>query len=186
MGLGNPLDDAARGMVREQIDPNTAIPGARRDYHERARFMDLMVIAAKRDTIFEPLIKLWSSLNGTIRANYAIDEIVWACELDPAKVIAAASGIAYELGFGAGSLMAMTNLPEVVKASLESAQMPGKEGVRDRELIMRHAMFVPIPEGQTINIQNIASAKAGSGFESFEEAMKRADEAARTTVIDVE
>lgn len=169
-------------MVREQIPEGHH---GRGEIISRGKFMDLVSLASKKDASLAPMIEKWGSLSAVERAKFTIDELAHSCGLEAGKIISAASGAAYEMGFGAASLIAMNNLPWVVEKSLESAGVPGKEGARDRELLMKHGRFVPVPEGQTINIQNIATAKGGSGLESFEESMKRFGTPA-TEVIDAE
>lgn len=181
--MGSPLDEAAQRMVRDSVPKGNH--GSPERYH-RSRFMDLIAIAAKKDSTLKLMVEKWGSISALERSKYTIDELAHLCGVDAGKVISAASGAAYEMGFGAASLIAMNNFPRVIEKSLESAEILGKEGARDRELLMRHGRFVPVPEGQTINIQNIASAKGGGTLESFEESMKRFGTPAKEEVIEAE
>lgn len=179
-GYGTPLDEAAQKMLRGVGEPLKQ--NANFNVVFRSRFVDLISIASKKDSSLAPIAEQWGHLPVSARSSYTIDDLASFCGIEPTKLISAASGVAYELGFGTASLIAMSNLPRVIEASLDSAEIPGKEGAKDRELLMRHGRFVPVPEGQTINIQNIANAKSGGQLESFEESMKRFG----TPAVDVE
>lgn len=181
--MGNPLDEAAGKIARENFGE---MPNARAEIVLRSRFMDLISMAAKKDAILRPMMEKWARMNVVDRGKYTIDDLASSCEIEASKVISAASGAAYEMGFGAGSLIAMTSFPQVVEKTIESANILGKEGAKDRELLMRHARFVPVPEGSTINIQNIATNRNYSSLESFEDAMKRFGTPAEDEAIEAE
>lgn len=175
--MGKPLEDAAKVLVADECasDPRMKMPKHNHTQVYKGKFMELIELASRRDQTLLPIVQAWKSISGGPRLKFTIDDIVFSCGLDPAKVIGAASAMAYEIGFSTSSLMAMNNLPRVISASIDSATQDGRWGAKDREMLMRHATFIPVPQGQTINIQNIASVRPPHGVESFEETMKRTD-----------
>lgn len=178
-GLGNSLDELALSLVSSDVKTEGK---QTRLLACRSRFMELLVPASRKDPNLALMLEKWSSMSVAGRNKYTIDELAYVCAVEPSRVVAAASVAAYDLGFNSGSIVAMSNFPKVIENTLASASIPGREGVKDRELLMRHARFVPVPDGQTINIQNIANARSTPSLESFEDAMKRFDKACEPTI----
>jgi len=68
------------------------------------------------------------------------------------------------LGARAASVMTAVGAPRVARLVLENAGLPGREGVRDRELVLKSVGVIPSPKGaQTIvNVSAQSTASAAS------------------------
>jgi hypothetical protein len=127
-------------------------------------FMRLAAMASQIEPELAGVIETWEGLGPTAQNRTTIEEICLAKDIDPAHFCGVVVEAAVKFRDNATFLIAALNMPDVVEKSVEFALK--QDGFKDREALMKHAGFVPTPQGQRINILNQSSAKAGAEAEA--------------------
>lgn len=150
----------------------------------KARFMEFARLAIHIEPGLAPVVESYEGLTHWKRAAVSIDELCMYHGIDPIHFIGVVGEAAYKYANNSAILIAALQFPDVIARSVKEALTP--EGFKDRELLAKHAGFIPTPHGQSINIQANAAARADSsnlpereGLPSFEETMRRSDEIIR-------
>ncbi len=130
----------------------------------RARFLELCQLAAfAHDPAAITFLTVFSELTPAQQLRISIDEVCVSGGVNAIDLLKALVGAAYEAGVETANMVAAVAHPEVVAASVRSAKRINSEiGWRDRELLLKHHGFVPIPKGTTVNIGVTANAQAAS------------------------
>jgi hypothetical protein len=140
------------------------IPGGRKTFIEYAR-----IAAASSDKV-RVFVECYEDLSTRERDGIPLDQIcIESAAITPAELLGEVVKAAFEFGQDVSALMAATCLPEVVGASIREAKKA--RGFKDRQALMQHSGFVPIPKSSTppANIRNIvmvnaqANAQGGNG-----------------------
>lgn len=130
----------------------------------KQEFMRLAVMASQIEPELAGIVEVWEGLTIPAQNRTSIEEICLKRDIDPGHFCGVVVEAAVKFRDNATILIAALNLPDVVQHSIQFAK--NKEGFRDREALMKHAGFVPTPQGQRINILNQANAKAGAEAEA--------------------
>jgi hypothetical protein len=130
----------------------------------KQEFMRLAVLASQIEPALAVVVETWEGMNDPLQRKITIEEICRQKDVDPGHFCGVVVEAAMKFRDNATILIAALNLPDVVQRSVEFAKQ--KEGFKDREALMKHAGFVPTPQGQRINILNQANAKAGAEAEA--------------------
>lgn len=107
-------------------------------------------------------LEIWDQQTKYVRQKWTLDQFAHCANVPWPKLIGAVAAAAASYNADVSDLVAMTSMPEVIQASIDSAKDSGETSVRDRELLMKHGGFLPVPKGSVINIANSAQANAAS------------------------
>ena len=117
-----------------------------------------------------PFVSLWDEMSKSDRHVLKLDDIAHLAALRDKTLISAVAGAASELNVDISDMLAAHELPAVVKASIKAAKTA--RGTKDREMLMQHHQFIPIPRGSTIQIQQNLSTRQSMnapGLPQFED-----------------
>lgn len=119
-----------------------------------------------------PFLELWDSQSLYIQNTWTLDQFAHLAGVAPDKIFGVAAKAAFKFNADVSDMIAMAAMPQIVETSVKSARKEGgRHSFRDRELLMKHSGFVPIPQGSIINIQNsnqsVANATANAGIPDF-------------------
>ena len=122
----------------------------------------------------------YDTANFDDQRNFRLEDLCTLAEISPDEFLAAIIPALWRRNVDIGKLIAAINHPKIVEATIKTAQTP--HGVQDRKMLHDHMGFLPLPKGQTINVDNsqrtlIAGGKvvedvATPGLPSFEECGK--------------
>ena len=150
----------------------------------KARFMEFARLAVHIEPGLAPVVESYEGLTHWKRAAVSIDELCICHGIDPLHFIAVVGEAALKYGNNSAILIAALQFPDVVTRSVKEALK--SNGVRDRELLMKHHGFIETPHGASVNVQanaaaraDVSSVPATKGLPSFEETMRRCDEIIR-------
>ncbi len=122
------------------------------------------------DPQMQRLLKCYADLTARERQAVTLEHLCDLAGILPADFFGRIASIAYELGQHAANLIAGAHHPEVVATTIRNAKKPG--GFRDREALLKHSGFVPVPRGSRINIgfqTNIEAPARPASLRPFEE-----------------
>ena len=146
----------------------------------KVAFMELAEQAAKLDPQIQTFVEVWQQCSGKHRKELNLDAICAAKGLDPFRIFGSMAEAAMRSGYHLGAILAALSHPAVVEKSIQVALTT--DGVKDREMQLRHANFLPMPRDSQITMVNQLAAKAEVNLEeepslpSFEEEMAEIDE----------
>lgn len=122
----------------------------------------------------DPKVKLtvhrWNQLTMSERNGIRLETICEGAEISPSEWYGKVVQAAFQRNIDHANLLAAIAMTQVVTSTLDSAMMPGREGMGDRKMMLQHANFLPMPKGATINVQNnaVANAQADAGNEMMD------------------
>lgn len=149
----------------------------------RDMFVEYVRMGSKDNPEVIPFLELWDSQSPTTRSRSTFDQFAHLANVPADRVLSVAAGAAFRYNADISDMMAMASMPEVVKASIVSAKKQLKHSHKDRELLMKHSRFVPVPSGSTINIANMnqaaSSASANAGLPDFSQSVLSTADAVR-------
>ena len=143
----------------------------------RESFLVYARSAASAHPEIKPFLEHYDGITQYERQKYTLDVLAQQAGISPRILIEAVAGEAFEQGVNVANLIAAHHLPEVVRESVKVAVT--RKGVKDREMLMQHHGFLPVPKGTTINIQNIQRGGM-SDLPDFEQSVVSLGEAARS------
>src|SRR5512146_123431 len=119
-----------------------------------------------------PFLEFWDSQSSYVQGKWPLDQFAFHSNVPWPKIIGAAVAAAAAYNADVSDMVAMASMPDVVATSVRKATDPDDEnGHKDRELLMKHANFLPVPKGSVINVNNTAqaaaNATAGAGIKDF-------------------
>lgn len=130
-----------------------------------------------------PFLELWDSQPETTRRRSTLDEFAHLSNVKADKILSVAAGAAFRYNADVSDMMAMAALPDIVEASINSGKGPGDYAWKDREMIMKHSRFLPVPQGNTINIANTNQAAVvatgSAGIPDFSDFVKETTDTVR-------
>jgi hypothetical protein len=91
------------------------------------------------------VIEDWDKLEAKEQKRTDIETLLRAREVDVFHFVALVGEAAMKYRDTACVIVAAVNLPQVVKKSVDFAMK--KDGVKDREMLFKHASFLPVPAG---------------------------------------
>jgi hypothetical protein len=107
-------------------------------------FMELARFAPEIDPECQPIIEEWDRLAGNKRV-INLDAICKVRQIDPFHFLGVVAEAAVKYRDNASVIIAALSLPNVVERSVKTALT--KDGFKDREALMKHAGFLPVPSG---------------------------------------
>ena len=132
------------------------IPGGRRAIAEYAR------LAAETNPDIERMIKIWAHGRAKHGTGASLEKACYDANLSVRDLFTSITAMMYELNVeGIGNMIAAIGHPEIVRTSVKEAKR--SRGVRDREMLFKHAGFLPMPKGSTINLNNLLYARQNAG-----------------------
>jgi len=146
----------------------------------KEEFMLLARYAPEIDPNIAPVIEEWNRLKKQPRLRVSLDAICKLKGIDPFHFLGVVAEAAIKYRDNASVILAAMALPKVVQQSIQVAME--KDGFRDREALMKHAGFLPVPAGATFvnspsfkNEQVTQVDTASSALPSFEKSVKDLD-----------
>ena len=146
----------------------------------KVAFMQLAEQAAKFSPQTQAFVEVWQQCSGKHRKELNLDAICAVKGLDPFRIFGSMAEAAMRSGYQLGAILAALSHPAVVAKSIQVALTT--DGVKDREMQLKHANFLPLPKGSQISVVNQLAAKAEVNLEeepslpSFEKHMAEIDE----------
>jgi hypothetical protein len=110
-------------------------------------FMELAHHAPELDPRVTSVIETWDGLTPTAKQAASLDAICKERNIDPYLFLGVVAAAAKKYADNSSVIIAALSLPNVVRKSIEHAME--KEGFKDREALMKHAGFLPVPAGAT-------------------------------------
>jgi len=149
----------------------------------RWAFVEYVRMAEDSTPEVKPFLALWDSQTQYMHEKQTLDQY---CNLSGVKaelLVSSAAAAAYRYNADVSDLMAMTAMPSVLEKGIESAKGFSKNSHKDREMIYKHANFLPVPSGSVVNISNnnaaIAQANSSSGVQGFSESVNDLSDSVR-------
>ena len=136
------------------------------------QFVEYVRMGSATDPDVLPFLEFWDSQAEYVRERWTLDQFDHHSNVPAEKVFAAAAKAAFKYNADVSDMIAMAAMPQIVETSVKSARKEaGRNSFRDRELLLKHSGFVPLPQGSIINIQNsnqaVANAAANAGIPDF-------------------
>lgn len=136
--------------------------------------MELARLAPEIAPEYAKIIEEYDSLSAGGKKLASIDQMCKQHSLDPFHFLSVVAEVALKYRDNASVLIAAMNLPKIVEVSVQNAKSK-KFGFKDREALMRHAGFLPVPAGATFvnTLQtkvetNVGDAPSSGHLPSFE------------------
>ena len=107
-------------------------------------FMELARFAPEIDPNCAPVIEEWDRVAGN-KKTVSLDTICRVKGVDPFHFLGAVAEAAVKYRDNASVIIAALSLPNVIERSVKTALT--KDGFKDREALMKHAGFLPVPSG---------------------------------------
>jgi len=143
--------------------------------------MDLARLAPELDPSYAKVIEEYEQLSEAGKRAVSIDMLVKQKGLDPFHFLGVVAEAAIKFRDNASVLVAAMSLPKIIEASVKNA-LRQKTGFKDREALMKHAGFLPVPAGATFvnTLQtkvetNVGEAPASKHLPSFEQTVDAID-----------
>jgi hypothetical protein len=115
-------------------------------------------LEATTDVECQRVRQVYYGLPRVHRSGLPIEAFCVAAGVSPLHVLEALTATVMRLGVQASSIIASVNHPRVVQKSIDVALTD--DGVRDREMLHKHANFLPTPAGARTNIVVTQNASA--------------------------
>lgn len=143
--------------------------------------MELARLAPEIDPKLAGVIEDWDRLNPTGKKGVSLDLLCKQKNIDPFHFLGVIAEASIKYRDNASVVIAAMSLPKIVETSVKAA-MKVKTGFKDREALMKHAGFLPVPAGATFvnNLQNkvetnVGEAPASGHLPSFEKTIDAID-----------
>lgn len=136
------------------------------------QFIEYCRMASSDSPEIIPFLEFWDSQSKYVQGKWPLDQFAFHANVPWPKIIGAAVAAAAAYNADVSDMVAMASMPDIVHASVKSARSErGENSIKDRELLMKHANFLPVPKGSVINVNNTAqaaaNATAGAGIKDF-------------------
>jgi hypothetical protein len=96
------------------------------------------------------LVQRWDRLSPSDRRAVSICDLCAAASVHFSKLLGEVTAQAFDSGMNVSGLLAAVIQPQVVKAMVKSALRLGPPGVKDRQKLLAHSGFLPMPKGATV------------------------------------
>lgn len=113
------------------------------------------------------IVARWDHSTPVERESFSIHQIVIGEGLNPVKVVAWMAAALYAYNSQIAHMLNAISQPSVMQAGIDSAQLPGREGIGDREMLLKISGILKDKSGALVNI-NLGAG----GIESQEEFLK--------------
>lgn len=97
-------------------------------------------------------VKVYDDLPISVANLLPFEAFCVAANITTKKMLEVITGACFEQATVTSNLIAKAAHPKIIKASVESAGLLGKEGWSDRQMLHQREGFAPIPKTQVINI----------------------------------
>jgi hypothetical protein len=104
------------------------------------------------DPVIQQFLARWDELNPDFKKIVPWEAIAQKLDMDPRQLLGSIIIALREHSTMEVKIAAITAHPHITHATVESAQVPGGDGYRDRQLIHTALGFLAPPKGQTINV----------------------------------
>lgn len=131
-----------------------------------------------------PFLEFWDSQSDYVKNRWTLDQFAHHSNVPADKIFSVAAKAAFRYNADVSDMIAMASMPQIVETSVKSAKkQTGKNSFRDRELLMKHSGFVPVPQGSVINVNNsnqaIAAASSSAGVPDFSDTISETADVVR-------
>jgi hypothetical protein len=113
------------------------------------------------------IVARWDHSTPAEKLSFSIHQMVIGEGLNPVKVVAWIAAALYAYNSQIAHMLNAISQPAVMQAGIDSAQLIGKEGVADREMLLKISGILKDKSGALVNI-NVGAG----GIESQEEFLK--------------
>ena len=144
-------------------------------------FMEIAGQAAKIDPVIQPIVEEWHRCTAGGKKAFDVDQVCELKGVDPFRMLGSVFEAAARSGHHIGALLAAVTHPAIVEKTIQRALT--NEGTDEREMLLKHANFLPLPKGSQISVVNQIATKAEVNLEeepslpSFSKRMKDVEEA---------
>lgn len=142
-------------------------------YIGRQRFLEAVLLAAQNgDTNAVAFWRIWEDLAEADKRIVPFDEVALLAGVQAHELMSAAVQAAMLLGARTSEMVYATMQPKVVRQMMKSAMRIGgrhaQVAMLDRHKALQHGAFLPVPHGQTINVNatSTAAAKAAAAAQA--------------------
>jgi hypothetical protein len=142
-------------------------------YIGRQKFLEAVYLAAlNEDKGAVAFWRIWEDLTESEQKIVAFDEVALLAGVAAHELMSSAVGAAMLLGSRTSEMVYATMQPNVVRQMMKSAMRIGGKHAQiamlDRHKALQHGAFLPVPHGQTINVNatSKADAKAAAAAEA--------------------
>jgi hypothetical protein len=113
----------------------------------KKELMLLAELAPEVEPALAPILEDWKRLSSSGKKSVSLDQICKTRKIDPYHFLGVIAEAAIKYRDNASVIVAAMNLPKIVEKSIKFAQK--KDGFKDREALMKHGGFLPVPSGNT-------------------------------------
>lgn len=160
--INPPPRQTDQGLVRITQRKLTSLDSIAEEIGGRDRFVEIMLMAGGRDD------KLASMLTMMLqKPDISIHDIAMECHVDVVLLVGKLASTLYGYNMGIAKMLNGLAQPEVMRASIDSAKILGKEGFADRELQFKMSGLLQEQKAPLVNV-NIGAG----GMESQEDFIK--------------
>jgi hypothetical protein len=139
----------------------------------KERFLEYARLSHDRE--IATLVERWDGLSSSDRRALSIPDLCTATGVPFSKLLGEVTAQAFEHNSDVSRLIAAVNQPRVVGAAVRSAIRVGTAGVRDRQMLLAHSGFLPVPKSastifhlqQQINNTREADGEETTALPSF-------------------
>ena len=113
----------------------------------KVEFMDLARRAPEIDPRMSRVMDKWDTLSEHGKKEASLDLVCQEAGVDPYAFLGAVAAAAKKFADNSSVIIAALSQPEIVRKTIQQAMTD--EGFKDREMLMKHAGFLPVPAGTT-------------------------------------
>lgn len=122
-------------------------------------------LAYARSSTNEKVVSLcgvYDSLSPSDRKALMLDDLCEKSDISFKELLSEVTAEAFEHNANLSTLIAAVSHPKIVEKTVHFAEKA--DGFKDREMLHKHAKFLPIPKGSTTNIGFSALMSSGAGL----------------------
>jgi hypothetical protein len=127
----------------------------------RRQLMELANLAGELDPRIVPVVKDWERMKPPLQNTADLDALCELHDVDPAHFISVAAEAGLKYRDYTSVLLVALSLPKIIKRSIRCAMKD--KGFRDREALMKHAGFLPVPRNSQFRMLNDVAIKTEVG-----------------------
>jgi len=104
----------------------------------------------------DPDARKWLAIYDEVPPSYRnlvpVEAYCLAANLTTKRVLELVTGACFEQSDASASLLAKASKPAIIRATVDSALIPGLHGTQDRKMMHLHEGFVPVPKTSVVNV----------------------------------
>jgi hypothetical protein len=141
----SPREDAVRRLGLEIVpETNPLAVRAVRAVGSKSVFIDYARLS--NDEQVQWLVGKWDGLSPSDREALCISDLCAATGLRFSTLLGEVTARAFDHNSDVSRLIAAVNQPRVVEATVRSAIRIGPDGTKDRQMLLAHSNFLPVPK----------------------------------------